>query len=189
MTSSLKTSLLTLALALVALPGAATAQYPKPDSGKMGLDSSHRGGTDRSRHAMMHTRRGGLTGAQIRELQAALAREGCDPGGIDGRMGPQTRRAIACARREKGINGNNANELLRALGLGFTVADSTGMGGLMRAGASPRRRTETAHDMGRDRMLGHDSAMVFDSSAARRGRGAKFKEKGRDTMPPGRTPR
>ena len=189
----MKTPLPTLAVAFVLvlqlLPTAAAAQYPKPDSGKMGMDSAHRAGKVGARHAKSHVRPVGLTSAQVHDLQAALAREGCDPGGIDGRIGPQTRRAIACARHAKGIDGNNANELLRALGLGFTVADSMGMGGLMRNAGAPRRRADAARDMGPDRVIGRDSTMMFEAGGARRGRGGRIRERGRDTVPPGRTPR
>ena len=180
---------LAVAFALLTLPTPAAVPYPTPDRGRNAVVGSLPDGESGARRARTQRRPGGLTHAQVRDLQAALAREGCDPGGIDGRMGPQTRRAITCARQARGIDGNNANELLRALGLGFTIADSVGMGGLMRVAAPPRRRAAAAHDMGPDRVLGHDSTMVFEAGGARRGRGGRIRERGRDTVPPGRTPR
>jgi hypothetical protein len=66
-----------------------------------------------------------LSDEQVRQLQQALQTAGCDPGTIDGVMGPRTRRAMTCARQEKGLTGNDPNELFRSLDLDFT----TGTGG------------------------------------------------------------
>jgi hypothetical protein len=85
----------------------------------------------------------GLTHDQIHSLQQALADDGCYSGRVDGVMGPKTRSAIACARRKHDLEGNNANELFRALNLDFTIEDSTGMGGIMRGGnRQPERRRD-----------------------------------------------
>lgn len=187
----MRTPMLTLAVmiavAFLAQAPSAAARFPGPNSGKMAMDGTHRGGAEMEKRG---TRTGGLTRAQIRDLQSALAREGCDPGRIDGRLGPRTRRAIACARKAKGIGGNNANELFRALGLSFTLRDSTGMGGIMRSARPSGMRGDAPPAMKPGDMLGHDSAMVFDSSSARRGGGRmKERRRGSDTLPPGRTPR
>lgn len=104
------------------------------DSARMRGRMERGGMQDTTRAMRMH--RTSLTRAQIRELQEALARQGCNPGPIDGRLGPRTHRGIACARQKLNVTGNNANDLLRALGVTFTVRDSTGMGPLNRA---PRR--------------------------------------------------
>lgn len=76
----------------------------------------------------------GLTTAQVAQLQAALQREGCDPGPIDGVMGSRTRSALPCARRKLNVAGDDTNELLHALGLRFTVSASRGMGAINGSG-------------------------------------------------------
>lgn len=38
--------------------------------------------------------------AEVEQFQRALRAEGCDPGAIDGIIGPRTSQAIACARRK-----------------------------------------------------------------------------------------
>src|SRR5919199_3294541 len=53
----------------------------------------------------------GLEQDQVRQLQQALADDGCYTGRVDGIVGRMTRRAIACARRKNGVQGNNMNEL------------------------------------------------------------------------------
>lgn len=180
---------LAVALALLAPPPAA-AQERRPVSDRMGTDSAHHGRKGSGHRRAAHSRHGGLTRPQIRELQRALAREGCDPGGIDGRMGPRTHRATACARTAKGIGGSNPNELFRALGLSFTVADSLGMGGTMRPAAPAGMHGGAPRDTGHHEIIGRDSAAIFDSVRAKReGRGLKEHPRGRDTLPPGRTPR
>ena len=187
----MRTPLLTLAVmiavAVLAPAPSAAAPFPRLERGTMAMAGTHRGGA--------HIGKGGawtdgLTRAQIHDLQSALAREGCDPGRIDSRLGPRTRRAIACARKAKGIGGSNANELFRALGLSFTLRDSTGMGGFMRSARPSGMRGDAPQGMKPGDMLGHDSAMVFDSSSAGKG-GVRMKERrrGSDTLPPGRTPR
>ena len=119
----MKRSLLAL-VALAALPALAVAQ-----SGNTG-------------------RKSGLTHDQIHSLQQALADDGCYSRRVDGVMGPKTRSGIACARRKHNLDGNNANELFRALNLDFTIEDSTGMGGIMRTGNRPpeRRRDRSIED-------------------------------------------
>jgi peptidoglycan hydrolase-like protein with peptidoglycan-binding domain len=89
----------------------------------------------------------GLTHDQMHELQQALKDDGCYTGRVDGQLGPKTRAAINCARRKHDIDGNNANELFRALNVNFTIDDSTGMGGIMRSGnRQPERRTPRSGD-------------------------------------------
>ncbi|HKO16982.1 MAG TPA: peptidoglycan-binding domain-containing protein [Gemmatimonadaceae bacterium] len=102
----------------------------------------------------------GLTGDQVRQLQTALKQDDCDPGAVDGVLGPHTRRAMACARRKNDVNGSNVNDLLRSLNLDFTVQDSTGMGGVMRRGGRGMGATNP------DTTLRNDTSAV----RARRGR-------------------
>lgn len=93
----------------------------------------------------------GLTNDQVMELQQALRDAGCNPGFVDGRLGPRTRRAMACARQQNNLSGNNANELFRALNLTFTASDSMGMGGTMRSGGNRGGRDRTQDNRGRIR--------------------------------------
>jgi Ni/Co efflux regulator RcnB len=106
----------------------------------------------------------GLTQMQVTMLQQALRDEGCDPGPIDGIVGPRTRRAIACAYQENDLDGRNLNELFRALDLSITVEDSLGVGAAMRSGAGDRartgRETDANRDRARDRAVDRDSGRV-----------------------------
>lgn len=63
----------------------------------------------------------GLSRDQVSQLQQALQSAGCDPGAIDGVIGGRTRRAMACVRQQKGLTGNDPNELFRSLDLDFTA--------------------------------------------------------------------
>lgn len=65
----------------------------------------------------------GFSRGQARQLQRALREAGCDPGPVDGIVGPMTERAIACARNTKNVSGEDMNSLLRALDLNFTVRE------------------------------------------------------------------
>jgi len=55
-----------------------------------------------------------LSGAQVEELQRLLAQHGYDPGGIDGRAGPDTREAIRAYQAAKGLpaDGNPSSAIL-----------------------------------------------------------------------------
>ena len=104
-------------------------------------DTARMHGRDTTRHRTMQSSAGaighrnfGLTQDQISQLQTALQQANCNPGRIDGILGPRTRSAMACARQKNNVTGNNPNDLLRSLNLTFTAPDSTGMGGVMRRG-------------------------------------------------------
>lgn len=47
----------------------------------------------------------GMSSETVRKLQAALRDAGCDPGTIDGVVGPRTREAIACVRHLESTSG------------------------------------------------------------------------------------
>ena len=135
----------------------------------------------------------GLTSDQVQQLQTALKQDDCDPGPVDGILGPRTRRAMACARRKNNVNGSNTNDLLRSLNLDFTVQDSTGMGGMMRSGRRSgyrmkgtgndtttmlndtlRTRTSRHSRAGGMHRMGRDSTMrTRNDSTMRRGRGTR----------------
>src|SRR5581483_7950778 len=67
----------------------------------------------------------GLSTEQVKQLQQALNDAGCHAGPVDGLMGPQTRQGIACLREQRSITGDNLNDVLQALNLGFTASDTT----------------------------------------------------------------
>ena len=114
----------------------------------------------------------GLTSAQVTMLQQALLDEGCDPGPVDGIVGPRTRRAIACGFRSNDLDGRNLNELFRSLDLRLTVEDSLGVDAVMQGGANARARTGRETDANRnramDRDVRRDSARAQRDSAAAR---------------------
>jgi putative peptidoglycan binding protein len=91
----------------------ATARTTAEAGGSVGRGSMRAGGRAGGSY--------GLSRDQITQLQQALQSAGCDPGQIDGVMGPQTRRAMSCARRQNGVTGNDPNELFRSLNLDFTA--------------------------------------------------------------------
>jgi len=158
-------------LALAAMPAIATAQQDTSRTGQQ-RDSTYGNQRDQgNRNARgQHTSRTrtsggdvemrgaaygrgslGLNSDQITELQQALRDAGCDPGPVDGKLGPRTRRAMACARQQNSLSGNNANELFRSLNLSFTASDSMGMGGAMRRGGNRRGQNPTQDNQGRIR--------------------------------------
>ena len=121
--------LASLGLALVAAPALADAQQPPPDTTRSGVVRAEARG-----EVMLDANRG-LTRAQVRQLQESLQRAGCNPGTPDGVFGPRTRQALACVRRQRGIESANTNDVLRSLDLGFTLSDSVAGAGEVVASA------------------------------------------------------
>lgn len=154
--------LVTILFAAIAIPAMASAQA-------------------RPRHARTHhtrmsggevSMRSGMSRSQVQQLQQALRDDGCDPGPVDGVLGPHTRQAIACARQKHNLTGNNTNELLRTLNLPFTVNDSTGMGGVMRRHGNMRDTTGRMDDTTSGMMRhGMQDTMGRMHHGMRRGRG------------------
>lgn len=65
----------------------------------------------------------GLSRIQFLALQQELRDQGCGVTNVDGRYGPQTRRAIAtCA--QKFNSANNAKAVLEAMNIGFGPSDA-----------------------------------------------------------------
>lgn len=60
-----------------------------------------------------------LTADQVKRLQTALNNAGCNAGAADGRMGPGTRRAIACGLKKNRLSSNDYRGLYRSLNLDF----------------------------------------------------------------------
>jgi peptidoglycan hydrolase-like protein with peptidoglycan-binding domain len=70
----------------------------------------------------------GLSKIQFLALQQELRDQGCGVTNVDGRYGPQTRRAIAtCAKKFN--SANNAQALLTAMNIGFGPSDNPPTGG------------------------------------------------------------
>ena len=59
----------------------------------------------------------GLTQTQVERLQQRLNEIGCEAGPVDGLIGPRTREAISCARRQENITGTDIQSVMRGLGL------------------------------------------------------------------------
>lgn len=154
------------AVAIAIVPGLLLSQ----------ADSSRgRGRTVRSSSGSIGRRmRGnyGLSQDQISQLQTALQQANCNPGPIDGVLGPRTRSAMACARQKNNITGTNPNDLFRSLNLGFTAPDSTG--GMMRSGRRTGGRT------GADTTMSNMNTSN-DTSMTRAGHRRGTRRSGRDT--------
>ncbi|HVE79091.1 MAG TPA: peptidoglycan-binding domain-containing protein [Gemmatimonadaceae bacterium] len=148
----------------------ADRQRGNDDQPTMAQDSSARRGRTRGEAAGSLTRGGrggrggnmGLDRDQVEQLQQALADQGCDPGTVDGLMGPRTRRAIACARQQLNVGGNDMNELYQRLNLNF--GDESRRGG--------RQGQGTEDNQGRVRPPA-DSAGASDSTGMRSPRAAQ----------------
>lgn len=70
----------------------------------------------------------GLSRVSFLALQQELRDQGCGVTNVDGRYGPQTRRAIAtCAKKFN--SANNAAALLQAMNIGFGPSDNPPAGG------------------------------------------------------------
>lgn len=154
-----------------------------------GRDTTRRR-TEQSSAGAIGRRSYGLTRDQITQLQTALQQANCNPGPVDGVLGPRTRSAMACARQKNNITGNNPNDLFRSLNLGFTTPDSTGMGGVMRSGR--RRARGAASDTSMSNMnMQNDTSRT--RGARHRGRATGRDTTGRtrpdSTGRPGMTPR
>jgi hypothetical protein len=77
----------------------------------------------------------GLSRVSYLALQQELRDQGCGVTNVDGRYGPQTRRAIAtCAKKFN--SANNAAALLAAMNIGFGPTDNPPAGATGTTGAS-----------------------------------------------------
>jgi peptidoglycan hydrolase-like protein with peptidoglycan-binding domain len=77
----------------------------------------------------------GLSRVSYLALQQELRDQGCGVTNVDGRYGPQTRRAIAtCAKKFN--SANNAAALLTAMNIGFGPNDNPPAGGTGTTGSS-----------------------------------------------------
>ncbi|HEX5437229.1 MAG TPA: peptidoglycan-binding protein [Gemmatimonadaceae bacterium] len=128
--------------AMMIIPGIAMAQQDtttqtmQRDTGMMQSDTGMRGvTTDTSRGAVVPGQPGaqnmGLSQQQVRQLQSALDSAGCSVEST-GQFGATTDSAVACFQQKESLTGNNLNDVLRKLNLGFTASDSliprSGMG-------------------------------------------------------------
>jgi peptidoglycan hydrolase-like protein with peptidoglycan-binding domain len=77
----------------------------------------------------------GLSRVSFLALQQELRDQGCGVTNVDGRYGPQTRRAIAtCAKKFN--SANNAAALLAAMNIGFGPTDNPPAGGTGTTGSA-----------------------------------------------------
>ena len=77
----------------------------------------------------------GLSRVSFLALQQELRDQGCGVTNVDGRYGPQTRRAIAtCAKKFN--SANNAAALLTAMNIGFGPTDNPPAGGTGTTGSA-----------------------------------------------------
>ena len=143
------------AAAVVLMPAIAVAQQDtarrptgavRQDTAQGALDRPARGRAGRARNL-------GLTTEQVQELQQALQSNGCDPGPVDGIVGPRTRQAMTCARRQLNVTGTGNRELFSALNLSFAAQGAAGAQagqrreGMMRdTAATQRTRTGVRSD-------------------------------------------
>jgi hypothetical protein len=103
----------------------------------------------------------GLSTDQARQLEQAIKDNGCDVGTVDGIIDSDTHDGLACIRRQKNIQGNDLNDVLKALNLGFTVSDTTTVQETD-SGALYRDTTRMKHDSS---MMKHDSSMMKHDSS------------------------
>lgn len=99
----------------------------------------------------------GLGRALVERLQTRLRDMGCDPGPIDGLIGPRTRAGISCARQRENIPGDDIQELLRELNV--TPTDRP---------AAQRDTTDTQRMRMRDTTMQHDPMRMRDTSRMQR---------------------
>lgn len=203
-----RTSIL-LALAVAAVPAVAGAQQDTTrrdttQRDSIQRDTAQRAGQQRRtvesrggevegpRRRVSRTARNsyGLDREQIRQLQQAINdRTQCDAGTVDGIIGPRTRRALACARRELNVQpAANIEELFGALQLEFEGMEgrqrapgAVDPSGSQRRDTTGQQRDSTARPdttmvrdttIRRDSMPPRDTTVRRDSTSGQQGRGA-----------------
>ena len=67
--------------------------------------------------AELNTKLASLSRDEVKQLQTALNREGCNVGTPDGVVGPRTRQGVECALRKHNIPGANVDSLYKVLNL------------------------------------------------------------------------
>jgi peptidoglycan hydrolase-like protein with peptidoglycan-binding domain len=155
------TRLVTL-LALTALPAMLAAQT---DSSRMRGADSTRGRNHQQTSSGAIGRSSRLNHDQVTQLQTALQQANCNPGSIDGIMGPRTRSAMNCYRRKNNIAGNNPSDVYRSLNLNFSNSDS------LNAGNSQSRMTQGSNaSPNTQRTRGMHRGAADSSSGRRRSR-------------------
>jgi len=113
----------------------------------------------------------GLTTEQVKELQKAINDNGCHAGEVTGVITDATREGIQCIRESKNIEGSDINDVLKSLGLPFTV-DSTGYQNAVTDSAysdttdtTTRSDTSTTWTSDSGALQRDTSTVPFDSSA------------------------
>jgi peptidoglycan hydrolase-like protein with peptidoglycan-binding domain len=86
-----------------------------------------------SHNASMHSRTTHMSRAEVRDVQQKLQADNLYSGKIDGKLGPQTRRAIADYQKQNGLrvtanlDRQTRDSLLGTMGTGTPPASATGM--------------------------------------------------------------
>ncbi|MDQ6888559.1 MAG: hypothetical protein M3068_14920 [Gemmatimonadota bacterium] len=101
---------------------------------------------------------------QLRERQRELASEGCDPGPVDGLLGPRTRAAMRCSAAKKQTSAGATG----SAGAAGTTGTGTGAGTTRASATGGMTRTMSSSDTGRSQTARHRRPPGADS--ARRGR-------------------
>jgi peptidoglycan hydrolase-like protein with peptidoglycan-binding domain len=140
---------LTAIAALVLVPSLALAQQDTTMRDTSRVESSAEGRLGQPMAARNH----GLTTDQVRQLQEAINRSGCNAGPATGTVDDKTLAGIQCVRTAKNIQSNNLNDVLRALNLSFTAPDSL--------------LPETMPGKPQDSTMMHDTSAVHDTTLMR----------------------
>jgi len=133
----------------------------------------------------------GLNQDQILQLQQAIDdRTQCDVGTADGIMGPKTRRALTCARKELGIEGNDMGELFSALDLDF-ANDQGGQDMNGNNGQGNNGNRGTMGNSGNSGNAGNRGTTGNSGNSGNRGnngRDSTMRDSSRGQQPPGQQP-
>jgi hypothetical protein len=150
--------ILTAVMITALVPALAFAQQ---DTSRAARDSA-RQARGRSQGTVTQTAEGrlassplGLSSDQVRQLQQALNDAGCNAGTPDGIAGPKTRAAMRCARKQKGITGNDNAALYQALNLDFATTGASGSAGTT---GSDTVNRDTSSSMRTDTSMRRDTA-------------------------------
>ncbi len=126
---------------------AAAPAEPAPQAQQARAQASQPSPNDISEQAGHRSRTESLSQNEVRQLQLALQQKGFRVGPLDGRLGPQTKRALSQFQRSQRLQqtGTPDEQTLTALGVG-TSSSTSGQGpadgGGLNTSETPPRRTE-----------------------------------------------
>lgn len=130
----------------------------------------------------------GLSRTTVERLQTRLRGRGCDPGPVDGLIGPRTRAAMECARQRENVPGDDIQELLRALDVTPTVRPGAQRRDTTAAqrdtsGMPPIRMRDTTRTMQHDPLRMRDTMRDTSRMQMRDTIRERVRDPLRDTMP------